>query len=690
MLSVNDVLKTVLDIAKQIKNDPYIVCDSCSARNCTSARDIYSPINIPAWQTSTRDGFGWNTNWSIDDVCQVRIKGKDIHAETVVDMTFEEKETTYIATGALIPSSFKTVIMVEDCFFMDKNKNVLPFTYDLFEQFKTTCLTNGETNGETSDETNGETSGELLMYVSNLSRYKSYQYIRLPGSDICKGELLIEKGKIISPSDIALMHSVGITNLKIVCDCKFQFTHTSRILEISIISNGEELISPHIKDIKVGEVYDSNQKMLEAMCDVAMLRIHDETTIGTSKLKYSGARSTLLSKNIETNLINILTNAIQQSSNVNTYKLNNNNNNKIQLFISSGGASAGQKDYIYDVLKQCGFVIHTTKVNMMPGKPFIFATHAEETNIVFIGLAGNPVASGVSFYLFVEPFIRQLYELNPSYKIINAKVMFDAKSNDKDGSSRPEYHRVSLNCDNQGNIIATTTGNQASSSILSLKNAHGLLRVDASIGVKCNEQHDIIIIDHNQHAKIESLKKEFKAVIKKCVIGILTASDRATQGIYEDISGTNIESYLKKRIVSEYSIVRKCVMDEEKDIEDSIKDMVNNHKCGLLLTTGGSGPSKRDVTVNVIKKLVNKELPGFGEQMRNVSLKYVKTAILSGQTAGIMYREQGGCMIINLPGSPKSIDECLDAVFDAVPYGVELCDGGWIETDPPAFRGKRK
>jgi len=135
---------------------------------------------------------------------------------------------------------------------------------------------------------------------------------------------------------------------------------------------------------------------------------------------------------------------------------------------------------------------------------------------------------------------------------------------------------------------------------------------------------------------------------------------------------------------------RMCVEDEEDVIVDALRTLIHTRQCGLVLTTGGTGPARRDVTLAAVKRVLCKELPGFGEQMRQVSLKYVPTAILSAQTAGCVYRDDGtGCLVINLPGSPKSISECLDAILGAIPYGVELCGGGFIETNPPAFRGKR-
>ena len=171
-------------------------------------------------------------------------------------------------------------------------------------------------------------------------------------------------------------------------------------------------------------------------------------------------------------------------------------------------------------------------------------------------------------------------------------------------------------------------------------------------------------------------------------IGIITASDRASSGIYDDISGVAIQDtlkeYLKNPLVFEY----RCIADEQELIEKTLLELVNL-KCDLIVTTGGTGPAPRDVTPEATINVCDKILPGFGEQMRAVSLKYVPTAILSRQTAGI----KDSSLIINLPGKPKSIRECLDAVFPAVPYCIDLIGGGYMEANEDVikiFRPKSK
>ena len=145
---------------------------------------------------------------------------------------------------------------------------------------------------------------------------------------------------------------------------------------------------------------------------------------------------------------------------------------------------------------------------------------------------------------------------------------------------------------------------------------------------------------------------------ERCRFGILTASDRASSGEYEDLSGPAIEDFLKNSLSSPWEIVRKLVSDEKTIIENTLIDLVENEKCSIILTTGGTGPAIRDVTPEATISVCEKILPGFGEQMRSISLKYVPTAILSRQTAGV----RGKTLIVNLPGSPRSINEILTLI----------------------------
>ena len=160
-------------------------------------------------------------------------------------------------------------------------------------------------------------------------------------------------------------------------------------------------------------------------------------------------------------------------------------------------------------------------------------------------------------------------------------------------------------------------------------------------------------------------------------IGIINVSDRASKGIYEDIPGKAIVETLNEYLVSDWEKEYAVIPDEQDQIEQTLIDMADNKGCCLIVTSGGTGPALRDVTPEATAAVCNKMMPGFGELMRSVSLQYVPTAILSRQTAGI----RNNTLIVNLPGKPKAIRQCLDAVFPAIPYCIDLLEGPFLECD---------
>jgi len=168
-------------------------------------------------------------------------------------------------------------------------------------------------------------------------------------------------------------------------------------------------------------------------------------------------------------------------------------------------------------------------------------------------------------------------------------------------------------------------------------------------------------------------------------IGIVTVSDRASRGEYEDLGGPAIREELGKILTSEWEAVARVIPDEQDQVEETLKQLCDDEHCCLVVTTGGTGPSKRDITPEATEAVCNTMMPGFGELMRQESLKFVPTAILSRQTAGL----RGESLIINLPGKPSAISDCLDAVFPAVPYCIDLIDGPYLETDESVLKAFR-
>lgn len=168
-------------------------------------------------------------------------------------------------------------------------------------------------------------------------------------------------------------------------------------------------------------------------------------------------------------------------------------------------------------------------------------------------------------------------------------------------------------------------------------------------------------------------------------IGIVTVSDRASQGVYQDLGGPAIREQLEKILSTSWEAVARTIPDEQPAIEATLKQLCDVEGCCLVVTTGGTGPARRDVTPEATEAVCEKILDGFGEQMRAVSLKVVPTAILSRQIAGT----RGASLIINLPGKPASIADCLQAVFPAVPYCIDLIGGPYLETHPEVLKAFR-
>jgi molybdopterin adenylyltransferase len=172
-------------------------------------------------------------------------------------------------------------------------------------------------------------------------------------------------------------------------------------------------------------------------------------------------------------------------------------------------------------------------------------------------------------------------------------------------------------------------------------------------------------------------------------IGIVTVSDRASQGVYQDLGGPAIRACLDEILTSPWEPVARLIPDEQGVVEATLRDLCDREKCCLVVTTGGTGPARRDVTPEATAAVCDKTLDGFAEQMRAVSLKVVPTAILSRQIAGT----RGQTLIVNLPGKPSAIRDCLLAVFPAIPYCIDLLEGPYLATNEAvskAFRPNSK
>tara|TARA_B000000532_G_scaffold31595_1_gene21667 strand:- start:10927 stop:11541 length:615 start_codon:yes stop_codon:yes gene_type:complete len=189
--------------------------------------------------------------------------------------------------------------------------------------------------------------------------------------------------------------------------------------------------------------------------------------------------------------------------------------------------------------------------------------------------------------------------------------------------------------------------------------------------VKKQSQNRGVIVDFKKHSGGNK-----NSIGEHVNIGIITVSDRAFNGTYIDEGGPKIIEFLSEIFDSSWSSFSIIIPDVQSEIEKCIITLTDEKNCSLVVTTGGTGPTKRDVTPDATISIADKELPGFGELMRSISLKYVPTAILSRQVGVI----RGNSLIINLPGQPKAIRETIDEIFSAIPYCIDLIGGPYIET----------
>jgi molybdopterin adenylyltransferase len=193
--------------------------------------------------------------------------------------------------------------------------------------------------------------------------------------------------------------------------------------------------------------------------------------------------------------------------------------------------------------------------------------------------------------------------------------------------------------------------------------------------------------------------------VDELVVGLVSVSDRASGGVYEDKGIPALQEWLGKALTTPFRVETRLIPDNRDDIESTLIELVDEARCHLVLTTGGTGPARRDVTPEATLAIGTKEMPGFGEQMRQVSLHFVPTAILSRQVAVIRETPDHAALVLNLPGQPKSIKETLEGlkdadgktvvngIFAAVPYCIDLIGGPFSDTDPAictAWRPKKK
>ena len=638
MLSVKECTKIIM---KQIdKNDEKKERETISVNdgfNRILYDDVKAMFNIPEYPTSMMDGYAIKyDNLAVNNVYKV----KDIVVPGLKqNVSIKNDEIYYITTGGALPNDTDCVVKIEDTKIMrDKS-----------------CV-------------------QIVKKPKNKD-----QYIREPGCDMKKDSIILKKGALIESSDIGILSMNGISTVKVY-----------KNINIGIISTGNELCDANDLYTKTTyEYFDCNRPMLISLCK--------EIINNNGNIIDGGILNDEI-KTIKPKILSLI------------------NDKHCKIIISTGGVSMGSRDHIKPILNDIG-TIHFGRVSIKPGKPTTFGTITNDNDTdtcYYFGLPGNPCSAYVCFKIFVEPAIKYLIGYNKfncggifGLPPIQCELLTPIKCDPE----RPIFHPSKIYWDkfknnNKGSYIGVSSGFNKSSKLLSIHNINCLLRIPQQNGIlkqgtivkglvvgkltaemppKINSNTEQIVMhtgcacchptnndDNKSNTTTHSSLKHHQPHIQTIInVGILVISDRASKGIYTDKSGPTAHDLLTKYYNNDKTftidtIKTTIVPDEALDIKNTIYNYIE-HNYHLILTLGGTGFSNRDITPEITKKIIDKECPGIIHLMFMESLKITPYACLARYTAGI----KDNSLIINLPGNPKAVSECLNAIKFVLPHALQ-------------------
>ncbi|CAL9000586.1 unnamed protein product [Prunus brigantina] len=622
VVSVEEALETVLRVVQRL---PPVTVPLHDALGKVLAEDIRARDPLPPYPASIKDGYAVVAS---DGPGEYPVIAESRAGDDGLGITVTPGTVAYVTTGGQIPDGADAVVQVEDT-----------------EQIEGLSLESRK--------------------VRILAQTSKGVDIRPVGCDIEKDDIVLISGQRIGTSEIGLLATVGATVVKVYP------TPT-----IGVLSTGDELVEPTTGCLSRGQIRDSNRAMILAASVQHHCKVLD---LG-------------IARDDEEELENIMNTVISSG---------------VDILLTSGGVSMGDKDYVKLLFRKRG-TVHFSKVWMKPGKPLNFAEINSEPaesmtmkKIFAFGLPGNPVSSLVCFHLFVVPTIRRLAGwANPHLLRVHARLLQPIKTD----PTRPEFHRAIIRWelnDGFGNpgFVAESTGHQRSSRILSMKSANALLELPAtgSVIAAGTSVPAIIISDISSTAIFESSSspgsasplQRFKmqettvAELQNAEfrVAILTVSDTVASGAGPDRSGprgVSVVNSCSERLGGARVVSTAVVPDDVSQIKDALSRWSDIDKMDLILTLGGTGFTPRDVTPEATKQLIEKETPGLVHVMMQASLKVTPTAMLSRSAAGI----RGSTLIINMPGNPNAVAECMEALLPALKHGLKQIKGGKREKHP--------
>lgn len=622
MISTEDALQIVLSVAQRLSPVTVPLHDALGK---VLAEDVYAPDPLPPYPASVMDGYAVVSS---DGPGEYPVITESRAGNDGVGVTVAPGTVAYVTTGGPIPDGADAVVKVED------TKQIV------------------------------DASAELKRVKILVQTCKGV-YIRPVGFDIEKNSIVLKSGEIIGASEIGLLATVGVMMVKVYP------TPT-----IAVLSTGDELVEPTTGDLSRGQIRDSNRAMILAAAAQQQCKILD---LG---IAHDDAEE----------LERILDTAVSAG---------------IDILLTSGGVSMGDRDHVKPLLKKKG-IVYFNKVLMKPGKPLTFAKinikpskEMKVNNVLAFGLPGNPVSCLVCFHLFVVPTIRRLAGwTNPHLLRVQVRLLQPIKTD----PVRPEFHRAIIRWienDGSGNpgFVAESTGHQMSSRLLSMKSANALLELPATgLAVPAGTFVPAFVISDLSSADMnpsslssgltsfmrESTLQEITAVESQDYefrVAVLTVSDTVASGAGPDRSGPRAVSVVNsssERLGGAKVVATAVVPDDVYKIKDVLQRWSDVDKIDLILTLGGTGFTPRDVTPEATKELIEKETPGLLYVMMQESLKVTPFAILSRAAAGI----RGSTLIINMPGNPNAVAECMEALLPALKHGLKQIKGDKREKHP--------